>query len=265
MFPKPCWILCSPRTGSSLLCEFLNNFKSFPAFDHPAIKSLPNTNLLRSDNAFNEWCRLFSKLEEFTCHPPLYSKMIFHQYIEVVGSVKKEKRYNVGWYENYHDKDFVDSTIRKYNSEWVKTIFPDIRYLKLKRNPIAHAVSLYFARHTKKYHIYDKENLTNYLNTKIDLDISKLLECHSDVMVSNSCWNPFLSEKDNVLDVNYENLISNPYEELSKIKNFLQVDCDINNAIDLTINSNKRIYKMTRPEAHEYENKLSNILKTLYD
>ena len=92
MFPSACWILCTPRTGSSILCELLNGLGVFPNFNHPGMKN--NRGPLETGQAFNEWARLYSNLVEFCYQPPPYSKMIFHQYIEVMGSVTKSKKYN---------------------------------------------------------------------------------------------------------------------------------------------------------------------------
>src|SRR5574343_868527 len=99
---KACWILCTPRTGSSFLCELLNNLVVFPPFDHPGMKTVRG--VLEVGQAFSEWTRLYSSLADFCNHPPPYSKMIFHQYIELFGSIPKQKQYNVGWYEDKHDK-----------------------------------------------------------------------------------------------------------------------------------------------------------------
>lgn len=258
---KPCWILCYPRTGSSLLCELLNNFKVFPTYNHPSLKFISNTNLLRKEDSFNEWCRLFNNVEEFVNNTPPHSKMIFHQYVEVVGSIKKEKRYNVGWYNFKHNKNFINKTIKKYNSKWVKNIFPNICYIRLRRNTISHAISLYFARFTKKYHIYNQEDLKKYLKIKIDLNCKKLKQCYLDSCEEFNSWQSFLSENDNILDVYYENLLDNPYKELYRISNFLKIKCDIQKSIDLTMKENKRIYKMTRKESVEYEEKLKKIIK----
>ena len=246
--------MCTPRTGSTLLCELLNSINIFPPFDHPNIQFCDG-GFIKKGQAFNEWARLYSSVSEFIAHPPPYSKMIFHQYIEIVGSVPKSKRYNTGWYTSLHDPSFVSKVLLKYNSKYIRSLFPDIKFIHLKREPISHAISLYFARETREYHIYDASSLKEYLEINIPINHSKMLEAYKDALLYNCVWEEFWSGDEDVLVVNYEDLVSDNCKKIQEIVSFLGLDLKVNKC-----NSN-RIYRMTRPEASKFENILSQLVK----
>src|SRR5688572_22853884 len=128
MYPKACWILCTPRTGSSVLCELLNNVGAFPVFRH---KNMQTTHRgpLEAGQTFNEWPRLYDDLCQFLENPPPYSKMIFHQYVETMAGVAKRKRYDIGWYPEKHDKKLMAEISSKYDSRYARSIFPDLKFV----------------------------------------------------------------------------------------------------------------------------------------
>lgn len=258
MKPCACWILCTPRTGSSILCELLNNLGVYPNFDHPDMKM--HRGPLEVGQAFNEWPRLYANPVQFCHHPAPYSKMIFHQYVEVMGSVPKNKQYNIGWYPEKHDKEMMAKVSKKYNSEFARSIFPDIKFIHLKRDVMSHAISLYFARMTKKYHIYDKNSYDNYINLSINYEKNRLLECYADALDYEKSWNYFLNGSECIYTLNYSDLIKDMQHSFSEIVDFLGCGGDVLGSINKAHGEDKRIYRMTRPEAAEYEAKLRKIL-----
>lgn len=245
----PCWILCTPRTGSTFLCELLNQLKVFPAFNHPSIENHTG-NLIAKEQAFNEWPRLYNELTEFIKFPPPHCKMIYHQYLEVLNSVPNKEKQQIGWYE----KNKENQLLKLQDCEFVKNIFPDIKFILLQRNPIEQAASLYFARHTKKYHIYNEQELEEYLDIKIEEDQSKLLAAYKDALFFNSCWDGFLKNQQH-LKIKYEKLINQTKETLESIMNFLEIQADCEN-----IKTN-RIKRMTRPEASQFEILIKKVTK----
>jgi LPS sulfotransferase NodH len=253
-----CWILCTPRTGSSILCELLNNLGVFQPFDHPNL--VHHRGPLEVGQAFNEWPRLYFSPQDFLSHPCRYSKMIFHQYIESFASIPKQERYNVGWYPRTHDPDLTARISKQYDSRFADRLFPGIRFLHLHREPISHAVSLYFARSTKKYHIYSQEALDEYLRMQIQPDHNKLLEAYRDALAYDKCWRNFLSGGERLMHVDYNSLLFYPEDTLTKIVEFLGVDGDIKGSIDKCLGDKKRIYKMTRPESREYYELLQKLV-----
>lgn len=259
MHPKACWILCVPRTGSSVLCELLNNLGSFPIYHHENMKK--NRGPLEVGQTFNEWSRLFENVYQFLENPPPYSKMIFHQYVETMVGIPKKTRYNVGWYPDKYEKDLMAGAAVKYNSKFARSVFPDLRFLKLNRDPISHAISLYFARTTKTYHIYDKRNLDKYMSTVVDVDLSKLLEAYHDALDYADSWNDFLCGDEIILNVEYHDLISDTRATMEKIMDFLGVKGDLDASMEKVYGNNPRIFRMTRPEASDLEKKLRSLLK----
>lgn len=259
MKPSACWILCTPRTGSTLLCELLNNLGSFPVFEHPGMKT--HRGVLEVGQTFSEWPRLYANPAQFCDHPPPYSKMIFHQYVEVMAAMPKNKQYNVGWYPEKHDKDLMAKVSGRYNIAYARSIFPDIKFLHLRRDRVSHAVSLYFARTTKKYHIYDRTTLDNYINIDIECNESRLLEAYCDAADYDQSWRHFLSGQERVLQVNYAALLADMPGTLSEIVGFLGCGGDVAASIEKTHGEHKRIYRMTRPEAEYYEAKLRSLVR----
>jgi hypothetical protein len=82
----PLWILCNPRSGSSYLCDLLNNTGLFPSLEHPRLVNRRGP--LERGLSFNEWLRLFFSpysFRDFEITPIFYTKCIYHQYIEVFG------------------------------------------------------------------------------------------------------------------------------------------------------------------------------------
>lgn len=260
MEPKSCWILCTPRTGSSLLCELLNNLDIFPPFNHPSLTDRRGP--LEKGQAFNEWARLYFGPAYFSFYPSPYAKMIFHQYVEAMGSILKPKRYGVGWYHNVHDLEFLKSISLKFNSEYVRRIFPDIHFIHLLRDPLDHAVSLYVARNTKKYHIYSQFDLDRYMDMKIVVESRKLMMAYDDAISYSDSWKWFLKGDEKVLQIQYEEMLLDPGNIIERIGEFLNISFDVEKSLSKTYGSDKRIYRMTHPESLHLKDALSKIISS---
>lgn len=256
-----CWILCTPRTGSSFLCELLNNTGAFPPFEHEGTKNRRGP--LEVGLAFNEWMRLYNSPSDFEAKPCPYSKVIFHQYIEVMGGLSKEKRYGVGWYDVVHDFNFMMNTSVRYDSNYIKNILPKVKFIHLTRDVIGQSVSLYTARTTNKYHIYDPQSLKSYMNTKLPFDLPKMMIAYRDALNNQLLWERFLCDSE-VFELDYSEMIHCPSGTLSKIGEFLEVPLDVEASVSKTLGENRRLYRMTRPDQYELMEKMklvANLMK----
>lgn len=258
MEPKACWILCTPRTGSTLLCELLNNLGSFPKFEHPKLDQCKGL-LKKAGGSFNEWIRLYSNPIEFMACPPPYCKMIFHQYVEVMASVEKCDKYNVGWYPNKHSKEIEDKAMKIGGVDFVKLVFPDLRFIHLRRKPVTQAVSLFIARNTKKYHLYNQYEVSEYLKMRVGSDDEQLLAAYKDACENNRVWDKFL-EKENAIEVDYQELVDDTTSVMDRLASQLNLKGNIVKAINSTMNYSSKVKRMTRPEANELTERLEFLL-----
>lgn len=247
-----CWILCTPRTGSTFLCELLNNSGAFESYDDPRLKERRGP--LERGRAFNEWLRLYEDALDFAQNPPGCLKCIFHQYLEVFGKVDKSKRYAPGYYPEVYSLEFAATVLDEFNIEFLRSHIQDLQFVRLtRRDVVSHSVSLYFARMTQQYHIYSQEQLDEYLKRSVPYNRSIILPIHRDAVALNSVWDKFVWGKD-FLDVYYEDLIDDPASVLKSVLSYLKVDrpeSAIAEAVDRS--TNKRVFRMTRPEAKSYE------------
>ena len=257
MVIQPCWILCTPRTGSSYLCELLNNTGLFPPYIHQGLKEVKGP--IQKGLAFNEWLRLFNNGIAFMANPPPYCKAIYHQYLEVMGAIPESNRYRPGFYFDYYKLNSYNWITSKYNDQFLSSLLPNIKFILLRRkNLFAHAISLYVARQTKRYHIYDENALKDHLSSKVVMDESLLILCWQDANTYAKLWDQFLSQP--ALELDYDGLIHKTERTLRQVSEFLGVQIDISQILERTNNTNKRIYKMTHPDAQFYEKELRKMI-----
>src|SRR4051812_26169172 len=121
MSVPPLWILCNPRSGSSLLCDLLNNTHKFPPLQHDRL--VDRRGPLERGLAFNEWLRLFlnpNGVQDFKATPVPHTKCLHHQFVEAFG-----------------DRD----------AAYVEQHVPGVKFVLLHRNRYLEQVaSLYFAK-----------------------------------------------------------------------------------------------------------------------
>lgn len=204
--------------------------------------------------AFNEHFRLFNSVDEFLECPCPTAKVIFHQYIEAFGRVKN--KYEPGWYTEQHDQDLCNRIITKYNRRFIEAILPEIQFIHLTRDPVSQAVSLYFARETKKYHIYDETSLKSYLDAKIEINEEKLLQAYQHAKQYHSIWSDFAK---NAIQINYNSLVTNPVTTVELLLNTLNIEADAEKSVKKSL-ENPRIHRMTRLEAMHVESLLKKRL-----
>lgn len=251
----PTWILCTPRTGSSYLCELLNNSGLFEEYNHPRLTDSKGP--IQKCRAFNEWLRLFNNRAEFERYVPRHCKAIYHQYIEVMAAIPNDNRYRPGFYSDFYEIKKYDWVVKKHDQVYMKSLLPDIKFIRLYRSDkIAHAISIYIARQTKKYHIYDEASLSNYTQSKVHVDAALMVQCWKDACDYNTVWDDF----GEFFNVSYEDLTQATEKVLSSISDFLGVKINQTDAIHKANFSNKRIFKMTHPTAKTLEKHLRKVI-----
>jgi hypothetical protein len=217
---------------------------------------------LEVGQTFNEWARLYDNVVNFTENPPPYSKMIFHQYIEVFMGLPKHKRYTVGWYPEKYEPEVEKHYSSMYDSVYARRLFPDLKFVLLRRDPISHAISLYFARTSKTYHIYDKDVLNSYLSRQIEIDDGRLMEAYLDAVLYQDSWRHFLSGDELLHEVDYETLVREPEATLTKLYQFLGIRPEsVVKSMEAVHGEEKKIHRMTRPEAEAVTERLKILLK----
>lgn len=250
MSPRPCWILCTPRSGSSYLCDLLNNTGLFPAFSDPRLAD--KVGPLQRGLAFNEWLRIFDSPRDIAENTPVCCKAIYHQYVEAMGSIRKEARRKPS--SNGYapiDPERNEWVRDKYPLTYVKACLPGVRFIKLKRDPISQAVSTYFARKTEKYHLYDVSDAERYFSRKIPLSY-ELLDVYKEVVDLTDAWDG-LCRWQTTIDIDYDSLVGRPEDTLSAILEFLEADkSEAKGAVEKTQEAS-RLIRMTRPESPSFE------------
>jgi LPS sulfotransferase NodH len=123
---------------------------------------------------------------------------------------------------------------------------------------------LYFARTTKKYHVYDEPTLSDYMDKTIVYDADRLREAYFDALDYNQSWSHFLAGDEKIIDVDYQDLMKNMSSVMSRVVEFIGCGGDVDLSIERTHGNQKRIYRMTRPEAKEYEDKLRSLVSVKF-
>jgi len=232
----PLWIICHPRTGSTLLSDLLSHTGLFPAFDHPNIRN--KMGKLQEGLAFNEWLRLYTSIKEFEGHPPPYNKCIYHQWKELTGDVAT------------------------YNGRYLESILPGIRFIHLRRTNIPeHATSIYFARllndkcreqfkESSAYHIYKQEDLVTYFGLEVDFNKELAMAAWNEVLAYKDAWKGFA---ENCLEITFEDLMNDQESTLVKILAWLGFHNNgvARRAVEIQA-ARPRTISMQRPESKAY-------------
>ena len=192
---SPCWILSHPRSGSSFLCELLNNTMLFPHFDHEKIRTDDYFLRKGKGRAFDEWLRLFSSKNELFHNLPHFVKVIYDQLFSLCDNLCIEE---------------------------ITQILPNINFIYLERkNKIDQAVSLYIAKKLDAYHVFTNNFLQKCRDTNLDINKEEIKKCYDEV-VNFQDWAKFIKNQ-RYHHVYYETLIENPKNVLEDILCFLNL------------------------------------------
>ena len=137
---------------------------------------------------------------------------------------------------------------------------PNIKYLFTKRNClVCQAVSFCVAKKYKTFYIYNKNKADNWDKTKVVLTDQELLSAWGEIKLCQNKWNDYLKNVKHHT-VAYEDLTSRPREVLKESLDYLGLRYEQSNIENSVVNCG--IYKMTKPENAEYEERLKHLLKS---
>lgn len=255
-----CWILCHPRSGSTYLCDLLNNTNLFENYEDPRLKD--KIGPIQRGLAFNEWLRIFSNYHDLCKNPPSYCKAIYHQYIEVMGDMPFEKRRKPDHCYSNIDKNIESFVQEKFKINAIQSLFLNIRFVLLKRDIFEQTVSTYIARQTQKYHIYTEQELNNYMHTNININDFEILSVYEEMESLQSSLNSLICRNTEYIDVNYADLMSRPAYVLDAILGFIKMPQSgkiIENSLRIT-QEKMRTFSMKRPESKNIIDRLKSMV-----
>ena len=235
---KIIFVLGMPRSGTSLTEQILSSHNDvFGGGEIPFIPSIINKNFLQDKNVkiFNEINDLEKKLNNSQDY-----------YLRQISSIDNS------------EKSFTDKTPLNFRYiGFLINIFPNLKIINCKRNPVDICWS----------------NFKNYfggtLNFSNDLeDLAKYYNQYENIM---KFWKKYFSN--NIYDLNYENLVNNPEEEIKNLIKFCELSWDPNclkhyenKRLIQTVSFNqarKPIYKSAIKSSNMYEKYLDKLVKNL--
>lgn len=175
LWPRPCWILGYPRTGSSLACEILNRSGMFEPqffewFNHSKGKSLVATPW----SAYNSSGQLFRRL------PP---------------------------YLKIHRSQF-DVFFRDDDRGPIESSLPGLCYVLLRRRDlVAATVSYYIATETRTYRLGNPSEAERHRSVKIPVSVERVADSYRHIVWYDRSWDRFLAGRGH-LSLYYEDLVA---------------------------------------------------------
>lgn len=234
---NPCWILSTPRTGSSILCDMLNNLDLFEEFRHSLQNPFPSP--LQKNRAFDEWLKIFIRykggLVEFEKTPPKFNKCPHDQYQNVLGNK---------------------------SPSYLQEVLPGIKFLILKRRDLyAQTISSYFSKWTHKYHLYNEQSKKDWMNIEIPFDEEVAIQTYLRTKEWQKCWKDFSAPVEY-----YEDIINQPVKSLTRILHLWKIECKsevITKSVEKSwSHQTRRSIPMTRPETKDYIDRLKKLLRS---
>lgn len=193
----PIWILCTPRSGSSYLSKLLDNSNAFPdTFDEKLA-----------------WKRhKYNSIRDLTTNPPICAKILHVQW----------NRLEYG----FEPGDISISSKQHVIKPTLTPTYP-VRYIILERTDIIeHTLSYYIAAKTSKKESFfcldSQQKQHEFLKTAVEQNDAEVLQYYQVVSQYRGIWDKFIGDHD-VLRINYEDLLKNPQEELTKILRYCGV------------------------------------------
>lgn len=237
-----CVILTAIRSGSTLLCNLLRDTqylrKPNVISTHPSLERQRNSFEIMAPNPFvDPWNVMkVTKTKEF-CMEYFEKKtgpLRQHDHINNLLKIPMEH------YEYY--------CLTSKDRLFIEEMIPNIKFIWLERQDIlARTISAYFFFRSKIPHIMDQETHKKYSEMQIPFDMQGIMDVYHN-HIKQSSWESFLNNVQ-YHKVEYENLVTNPMQELLKVLEFLELPTDINRQ---TILSSQSWVKTERPESREY-------------
>ncbi len=189
------FILGMPRSGTSLVEQIITSHSNvFGGGELPILSNIIKNNFINEDGLLNEG--LSKNFEE-----PLFLNELKNKYINFINNF------------NFKEKFITDKA--PLNFRWIgfiKIIFPAAKIIHCKRNSKNNCLSMFKNLFEGGLNFtYDQQDLVDYYK-----QYQKLMK--------------FWDEKyqNTILDVHYENLITNNEQEIKKIINFCKLDWEDN-------------------------------------
>lgn len=251
-----CVILTAIRSGSTLLCNLLNQtgYFRYPQLvtTHPTMsRQLKSFEMLAPNPVLDPWLNKRGIKTKEACIEQLEIKTMTlrkqlvykHEYRPAIIKIPMEH------YQYYlltqSDKNIIEEFI------------PNARFIWLERKDmLARTISAYFFFKSKVAHINSQNIHRKYLESQIPFYADEVLDVYFNHL--KGCdWGPFL-EGAKYLKIDYEDLISDPMNELIRSLEFLGIE---SKSIDRRkILSNQSWVKTERPETKEYIEQLQRCL-----
>lgn len=185
-----CWLLTSPRSGSTWLQFLLNHNAGMPL---TIGEDRQQARFSFGEHMSEKYCR---SLEEFMAWDPIVSKVHCHHF---------------GAY-------LLDRPL-------VKAQRPGVRYVLLERRDlVAQAVSLAMANRTGVTQCGTHEKRRSFQERSIVVTDNELLACYKAVNDYQDFWRNWLHSEPHLV-VSYESLIESPKESVAGIFDYLKTPC----------------------------------------
>lgn len=185
-----CWLLTSPRTGSTWLQFLLNKNAGVPL---RITEDLAQSRFSFGEHMSEKYCH---SLEDFFAWDPIVSKVHCHHF---------------GAY-------IVDRPL-------LKSRMPQVRFVLLERKDrVAQAVSLAMSNCTSVTQCANRETQHAYHQRRITLADAELLACYRAVGDYRDFWKNWLHSEPHLV-VTYEALIEDPTETTAQIFDYLRTPC----------------------------------------
>lgn len=225
---KPCWILTTPRTGSTYLCDLLNSTGLF------GDKGTCDPSANQIDRWTEYYCPHFFR-EEYLLRPPVINKIHYEQY-------------------------------RKYFRDFdVSILLDDIKYVLLRRKDVfAITVSKYFVlegapfmEDKERWNIHTTEDVNKMKNIRLGFDKQIIMKIHKKSELAYNMWDEFLKDKD-FLELEYEDLRRIPSKTTKEVLSWMGLNGNIGiSPITMPI-------RLEHPQKIEFSTKLKKLVEEEY-
>ena len=196
--PKLLAILCTPRSGSQMLCDLMSQTK---AFGYPK-EHLTMPIVLPAEYNILDLDDWFSKLiaANRTDNNVCSTKLIASRVARLLNSIQRDKTIN---------------NLKKF------------KFVVLKRkNLFAQAVSLYFAKKNDQWHV-NKNNITSK-KTSVEYNFQKIEIIYLDLKQQEKNIDEILEKvketPSNILNLYYEELVNNKKQCFQKLADFIEIE-----------------------------------------
>ena len=150
-------------------------------------------------------------------------------------------------WSKFNKVQWIDYVINNLSREEIENRYPGVKYIHLKRNDVkAIAVSLYCAEKSKKFSVVKDRDFVHNSSTEYvgNIHLREEIKFIPEQLINHyykrakshqNMWKTdFLLEKDEFLEIEYEELVSNPNQTLIKALDYIGVKYD-NKQIDLIV------------------------------